>query len=232
VNACDTCLRVKASNRATVGSLSLLETPNARGERININCLTKLPMSKSGNDTIVTIIDAITKRVRWFATNEAKLSAEKFAQLFLDHYVRAHAIPTAIVTDRDVCFQSTFWEAFTKTLGTNSKFSIAFHPLMDGLAQKANDTIQTFLRAYATADLNDWDAYLSLAEFTYNATRDKVACVAPFEGDLGYIPRLPIDFLIDPEHAHHQGALEAGEFVRQIDSHLQIVWERLEEAQD
>jgi hypothetical protein len=178
VNACDTCLRVKASNRVTEGLLSPLEIPNAWGGRVNIDFVTKLPMSKSGNDTIVKIIDALTKRVRWFGTKDAELSAEIFARLFLDHYVRAHGIPKAIVTDRDVRFQSTFWDAFTKTLRTNCKFNTTFHPQMDGLAEKANDTIQTFLRAYATAYLNDWDAYLSLAEFTYNAIRHKVTHVA------------------------------------------------------
>jgi hypothetical protein len=97
---------------------------------------------------------------------EAELSAQKFARLFLDYYVRAHRIPMAIITDRDVRFQSVFWKAFTKAFSTKWKFSTAFHPQMDGLAEKANDIVQTFLPAYATADLNECNAYLSLVEFT------------------------------------------------------------------
>jgi hypothetical protein len=166
---------------------------------------------------------------RW---EEAELSAEKFVRLFIHYYVRAYGIPTAIVTDRDIRFQCAFWEAFTMAVGTKCKFSTAFHPETDGLAEKANDMVQIFLRGYATADLNNCDADLSLAEFTYNATRYKVTRVVPFGADLSYIPRLPIDFLIDPTSACHKGTLEAHNFIQKIDTHLRIVREHLEEAQD
>jgi hypothetical protein len=75
-------------------------------------------------------------------------------RLFLDHYVRAHGIVTAIVTGKDVRFQSAFWEAFTKAVDTKYKFIMAFYLQMDRLAETANDTLQMFLHACATADLN------------------------------------------------------------------------------
>jgi hypothetical protein len=37
--------------------------------------------------TIVTILDGLTEMVRWFALKEAELAAEKFASIFLEHYV-------------------------------------------------------------------------------------------------------------------------------------------------
>jgi hypothetical protein len=90
---------------------------------------------------------------------------------------------------------------------------MAFHLQTDRLAETANDTIHIFLCAYAIANLNNWDTYLSLAKFTYNTTHYKVARIVPFEVDLGYVPCLLIDFLIDPTQAYHKGVLEAGEFV-------------------
>lgn len=101
--------------------------------------------------------------MRWFATREANLIVEKFASLFIEHYVRAQGIPTSIVSDCDVRFQSNFWRAFTKAMGTRLRFSTAFHPQTDGLAEKANDTVQTFLRAYATSNVKAWDNLLPLA---------------------------------------------------------------------
>jgi hypothetical protein len=50
-----------------------LKIPRARSERINIDFVSKLPMTKKGNDTIVTIIDGLIKKVIWFATKEADL---------------------------------------------------------------------------------------------------------------------------------------------------------------
>ena len=36
---------------------------------------------------------------------------------------------------------------------------------------------------------------LVLAEFTYNAAKHKAIGMLPFEADIGYIPRLPLDLL-------------------------------------
>jgi hypothetical protein len=61
VNRYDIYLRIKATNQVTAGLLSLLEIPRARSNRINIDLATKLPMTKTGNNTIITIVDALTK---------------------------------------------------------------------------------------------------------------------------------------------------------------------------
>jgi hypothetical protein len=165
--------------------------------------------------------------VRWFATHETDLSAEKFLGLFIEHYVRAHSIPTSIVSDRDVRFQSDFWRAFTKAMETRLRFSTAFHPQPDRLAENANDTVQTFLRAFAMSNVNTWDNLLTLAEFTYNASVHKVTQVTPFEAGLGYVPRLPIDFLLTPVRDATAGQKEAAEFTNKIEMRLREIRERL-----
>jgi hypothetical protein len=40
-------------------------------------------------------------------------------------------------------FPESFRQVFTKTRGTNCKFSIVFHPETGGLAKQVNNTIQT-----------------------------------------------------------------------------------------
>jgi hypothetical protein len=89
VKGCDNYLQVKASSQVTVGLLSLLEIPATRGERINIDFTAKLPITKNGNDTIVTITDGLRKRVRRFAEKEAELTMENIATLFQEHYIRS-----------------------------------------------------------------------------------------------------------------------------------------------
>ena len=70
-----------------------------------------------------------------------------------------------------------------------------YHPQSDGQAEKANSTLETFLKAYIAQleDPADWDQLLPLAEFTYNAAKHKAIGMSPFEADIGYIPRLPLD---------------------------------------
>jgi hypothetical protein len=47
----------------------------------------------------------------------------------------------AIASDRDLWFRSAIWGKFRKLLGPKLHFSTAFHPHLDGLAEKANDFV-------------------------------------------------------------------------------------------
>jgi len=75
--------------------------------------------------------------------------------------------------------------------------STAYHPQSDGQAEKANATLETFLKAYIAQlkSPEQWSRFLPLAEFTYNAAKHKAIGMSPFEADIGYIPRLPLDLL-------------------------------------
>jgi hypothetical protein len=64
VSTCDVCHRIKPNNAMPYGLTMPLPIPGDRGERINIDFITKMPASDKGNDTIVTIVDSLTKRVR------------------------------------------------------------------------------------------------------------------------------------------------------------------------
>jgi hypothetical protein len=121
VQGCATCARTKPSNQKPYGLLQPLDIPDERWRRINIDFITKLPTTKNGNDTIITIIDALTKRAHWIATTEKDLTAVRFAELFRDHHVRYHGLPDAIVSDRDVRFTSLFWKTLVTPGGSHRR---------------------------------------------------------------------------------------------------------------
>jgi len=204
VHGCATCHRTKSSNQVPYGLLQPLDIPENRWERINIDFITKLPTTESGNDTIVTFIDGLTKRAHWVATREA-MSAAEFAQLFLEYYVRLHGLPNIIVSDRDVRFTSDFWKKLMEIWKTKLSMSTAFHPQTDGQAEKANSIVERYLRAYATNRQRTWDRLLPLAEFAYNSTIQTAIGMTPFEADIGYVPRMPLDSIA----AVRQGSVAA-----------------------
>jgi hypothetical protein len=131
VRGCGVCARTKPSNEKPFGLLQLLDIPEERWRRINIDFITKLPTTARGNDTIITIIDALTKRAHWIAAKEAELTAGKFAEIFRDEYVRLHGLPDVIVADRDVRFTSEFWRVLMAECDTKLAMSTAFHPQTD-----------------------------------------------------------------------------------------------------
>ena len=98
VRGCATWHRAKPSNERPFGILQPLEIPQRRWQRINVNFTMKLPETVSGelpiyggNDTIMTFIDALTKRAHWVVTSEKDLMAEHFAEVFMNSYFRLRA---------------------------------------------------------------------------------------------------------------------------------------------
>jgi hypothetical protein len=194
VKGCAACARAKSTNQKPYGLLQPLDVPSARWQRINIDFITKLPTS-NGNDTIITIVDGLTKRAIWTATTEKDLTAQRFAEIFIDVYFRLHGIPESIVSDRDVRFTSDFWQHLNEIWRTKLRMSTAFHPQTDGLAEKVNSIVERYLRTFAAGNERNWAKLLPLAEFAYNASKHKATEKTPFEADLGYVPRMPLDVI-------------------------------------
>jgi len=192
VKGCHVCHRTKPSNSKPYGELQPLDIPERRWERINIDFITKLPVCTSGNDTIVTVIDSLTKRAHWFAVKET-ISAEDFAGIFVDFHMRLHGLPKSIISDRDPRFTSDFWKHLMSIWQTKLRMSTAYHPQTDGQAEKANSIVVRYLRTFAGHRQKEWDKFLSLAEFAYNSSTHKATGMSPFEADLGYCPQIPMD---------------------------------------
>ena len=49
--------------------------------------------------------------------------------------VRLHGAPRSIVANRDPTFTSKFWESLQKAMGTQLRFSTAYHPQTDGQSE-------------------------------------------------------------------------------------------------
>jgi len=70
--------------------------------------VTHLPRSVKGRDSILVIIDKLTKCAHFLAINQ-KMSIDKLTELYVREIVRSHGVPTSIVSDRDLRFTSCFW---------------------------------------------------------------------------------------------------------------------------
>ena len=176
---------------------------------------------------MATIINPLTKRARWIPVKEAELTAETFAEVFVSGYVRNRGLPLSIVSDRDTRFTSKFWQALCGLLGIKLRMSTANHPQSDGQAEKANATLETFLKAYI-AQLprpEQWVRLLPLAKFTYNAAKHKAIGMAPFEADIGYVPWLLLDLLApDPQRLDSEEGLA---YAEKLSKTLRMLRERM-----
>jgi len=109
--------------------------------------------------------------------------------------------------------------------------STAYHPQSDGQVEKANTTLETFLKAYISQlpRPEQWVRLLPLAEFMYNVAKHKAIGMAPFEANIGYVPRLPLDHLApNPQRLDCEEGLA---YAEKLSKTLRMLRERMEETQ-
>jgi len=85
-----------------------------------------LPLAQ-GYDSILVVVDQLTKMVHFMPTTE-KMSVKGLARLFRDNMWKLHSLPESIISDRGPQFIAGLMRELNRMLGIESRMSIAFHP--------------------------------------------------------------------------------------------------------
>ena len=190
VRTCPTCAATKSSNKQRPGLLQPLPIPSRNWEMVSMDLIVGLPMTPRGVDSIVTFVDKLSKMIHCVPTT-TKVTAVELARIFMDNIVRLHGLPERIISDRGPQFTSAFWTELFKQLGTYLNKSSAYHPETDGQTERANRTVEEMLRAFVNDKQDDWDLYLSAAEFAYNNSVNPSTGETPFYLNYGAHPAVP-----------------------------------------
>lgn len=141
----------------------------------------------------MTWVDRLSRRVHFIAGRVTD-TANEVAKSFFSVILPQHGLPDAIISDRDPKFVSRFWKELMKLCGVKLKMSSAQHPQTDGASEVMNRMIENYLRCYCEFKQENWDLLLPSAEFAYNSAVSEDLGMSPFEADLGWKPRDPLDF--------------------------------------
>jgi hypothetical protein len=222
ISSCDTCQRVKASQLVKAGLLQPLPVPTERWTHISVDFITQLPPTKDKHDAIVVFVDMLSKMVHFIPTTTTA-SAPTIARLFFDEIFRLHGLPRVIVSDRDPKFTSKFWKNLFEHLGTKLAMSTAFHPQTDGQTERMNRTLEDMLRAFAGYKQDNWDKYLTAAEFAYNSAPNASTGISPFKLNYGAEPLAPTALMKKPPDAVPAFA----EFMEEISNLMKVASDSL-----
>ncbi|GJT51326.1 putative reverse transcriptase domain-containing protein [Tanacetum coccineum] len=167
------------------------EIPVWKWEGIAMYFVTKFPRTSSGHDTIWVIVDRLTKSAHFLPMHE-DYKMDILARLYLNEIVARHGMPISIISDRDSCFISRFWQTMQKALGARLDMSTAYHPQTDGQTERTIQPLEDMLRACVLDFEGSWDVHLPLVEFSYNNSYHSSVRCAPFEALYGRMCHLPI----------------------------------------
>ena len=191
VSKCYTCQVIKTEHKKPPGLLHQLDIPTWKWEHITMDFVSGLPNTRKGNDAIWVIVDRLTKSAHFIPFKTGQFM-DKMAKLYNDEIVRLHGVPKSIVSDRDTKFVSRFWTTLQSSMGTQLRFSTAYHPQTDGQSERTIQTLEDMLRACVLDFKKDWDDSLPLCEFSYNNGYHSSIGMAPFEALYGRRCRTPV----------------------------------------
>ena len=103
----------------------------------------KLPMS-NGSDTILVIIDCLTKQSIFILTVNTSMSP-MLAKLFVLHVFSKHGVPSHVTSDHGTEFVSAFFCSLSKVLDMKLHFTSGYHPEGNGQTEHANQTLEQYL---------------------------------------------------------------------------------------
>ena len=189
VKTCPMCQLMKSDNRAKAGLLQPLEIPTRKWAHVTTDLVTDLPES-DGYTAVAVFVDKLTKMVH-FAPCRKEVDAMEYARIFVDTVFRLHGLPEVIISDRDPRFTGKFWESLFHLLGTDLRFSTAYHPQTDGQSERMIQTLENFLRPYVERNPQTWSQQLALAEFAANNAVNVATGHTPFFLQSGDHPIVP-----------------------------------------
>lgn len=223
---CDVCQKVKPDRRPKAGKLKPLPIPQMPFDIVTLDLVAGLPKSE-GADTILVVMDKLTKYASYIPTNET-LNQEGFAKLFIKHIVHRFGLPRGMVADCDPHWAKTFWVSVAAELKLDLLLSTSHHPQTDGQSERAIQQLVIGLRAFIRTNRASWAKWLSKLNFAYNSTPLPSIGESPFYLLYGYIPR-------SPATAIHPGAkgierlahnADTNSFIREITA----VWQSARDA--
>jgi len=174
-------------------SLQQLPIPERLWNSISIDFIEKLP-SSSGFDTILVIMDRLSKQAIFIPTHDTITSTE-LACLFVTHVFSKHRVPSHVTSDRSSEFVSHFFRSLGTALDMRLHFTSGYHPEANGQVERTNQMLEQYLRVYCNYQQDNWSELLPLAEFAYNNAPSATTGVSPFFANKGYHPNL----LVYPE---------------------------------
>ena len=171
-------------------SLKQLPISEQPWNSISIDFIEKLPLF-SGFDTILVIVDWLTKQVIFIPAHDTITSVD-LARLFILHVFSKHGIPSHVTSDRGSEFVSNFFRSLGTALDMQLHFTSGYHPEGNGQTERTNQTLKQYLYIYCNYQQDNWSELLPLAEFAYNNALNATTGISLFFANKEYHPNITV----------------------------------------
>jgi hypothetical protein len=195
VEGCATCQETKNNTHPTKEPLHPTEIPEKPYKIITSDFIVGLPES-NGYTAIMMITDRHSKRITLEPCKD-EIDADGAAEILIRRIFSQVGLPEKLISDRGPQYASKVMRSVLKAFGIRSALSTAYHPQTNGASERANQSLEQYLRAYCNRIQNNWSTLLPIAELAYNTHTHAATKKTPFELLYGYNPIWPSELKID-----------------------------------
>lgn len=127
-------------------------------ERIALDIMGPLPMTKQGNRYILVIGDYFTKWTEAFAIPDQE--AETVAKKLVHEFICRLGVLIQLHSDQGRNLESALFSEMAKLLGIQKTQTTALHPQSDGMIERFYKTVGNMLATLVEKDQKNWDEIL------------------------------------------------------------------------
>ncbi|KAE8240665.1 hypothetical protein A4X13_0g7663 [Tilletia indica] len=197
VKHCGVCQRTKSTPKT--GSLDIDHDASAPFERISIDLMLGLPLSRSGNDAALAILDMFSRMILLTPCHHT-ITADGIVAIVSDRVLRMGWRPRRIVSDSEARMSGARMTALAESLGAELTPSTPYHQQANAV-ERSIQTAQKVLQALSVDSAAHWDKRaLPSAELAINSSPSVTTGYRPF--DLVFIAHPSIVHAVfdDSEH--------------------------------
>src|SRR6266542_3247657 len=187
VQTCDVCQR--RGNPKANNILHLIEL-KAFFQRIEIDIVGPLTITKKGNRYIVTAMDYFTK---WLIVKAIKEATAKTVSKFIyEKIICEHGCLQVLQNDQETHFVNRVVQDLSKKFRIKHRLSTPYHPQTNSLVERFNQILCEKLAKMAEETIT-WDEFIDPVLMAYCTTKHATTGVTPFLLVYGREVVLPID---------------------------------------
>src|SRR6266540_3901635 len=187
VQTCDACQR--RGNPKANNVLHPIES-KAPFQRIGIDIVGPLTITKKGNRYIVTAMDYFTKWPIAKAIKEA--TAKTVSKFIYEKIICEHGYPQVLQSDQRTHFVNRIIQDLSEKFRIKHRLSSPYHPQTNDLVERFNQTLCEKL-AKLSEETDYWDEFVDSVLIAYHTTKHSATGITSFLLTYGREAVLPID---------------------------------------
>lgn len=190
IRACDACSK-RSDYGKTKAPLGNFHETTEFGYRLASDIVGPLPLTRSSNKYILTVIDHFTRYAEFIALPDQ--TAETVAQALVQRIITKIGVPVELITDQGSNFTSELLKQVCKLLRIKKLQTTAYHPMSNGRAERVHQVIPKMLSHYLNKNQSDWDELLPMVTMAYNSQVHESTGFTPYEMVHGKKMRTPLE---------------------------------------